>query len=86
MIAYLSGTVISKQDRTIILNVSGTGYLIYVPRSLLEKKIGRRKTGTVYPYKRARRRYFPLRFQLKRRMAIFQIAFDGFRRGSEISP
>lgn len=37
MIAYLSGTVISKQDRTIILNVSGTGYLIYVPRGLKEK-------------------------------------------------
>lgn len=37
MIAYLSGTVISKQDRTIILNVSGTGYLIYVPRDLKEK-------------------------------------------------
>lgn len=37
MIAYLSGTVISKQDRTIILNVSGTGYLIHVPRGLKEK-------------------------------------------------
>ncbi|MBI4994056.1 Holliday junction branch migration protein RuvA [Candidatus Peregrinibacteria bacterium] len=37
MIAFLSGIVISKQDRTIILNVSGTGYLIYVTRNLLEK-------------------------------------------------
>ena len=64
MIAYLSGTVISKQDRTIILNVSGTGYLIYVPRSLLEKN-RKAKTGTVYPYKRARRRYFPYGFSSK---------------------
>lgn len=37
MIAYLSGTVLSKQDRTIILNANGTGYLVYVTRGLIEK-------------------------------------------------
>ncbi len=36
MIAYLSGTVVSKQDRTLVLNVQGTGYLVYIPRGILE--------------------------------------------------
>lgn len=37
MIAYLSGTVLSKQDRSMVLNVNGTGYLVYVTRGLIEK-------------------------------------------------
>lgn len=37
MIAYLSGTILSKQDRSLVLEVNGTGYLVFVPRGLLEK-------------------------------------------------
>ncbi len=37
MIAYLSGTVLSKQPRNLVLDVHGVGYLVYVPRGLLEK-------------------------------------------------
>lgn len=37
MIAHLAGTIRSKQDRTLVLNVNGVGYLVHVPRGLLEK-------------------------------------------------
>lgn len=37
MIAYLSGKIQSKQERTLVLVVNGTGYLVYVTRGLLEK-------------------------------------------------
>lgn len=37
MIAHLSGKVRSKSDRAVVLSVSGTGYLVYVARSILEK-------------------------------------------------
>lgn len=34
MIASLSGTILSKQDRTIVLDVNGIGYLVHIPRPL----------------------------------------------------
>jgi Holliday junction DNA helicase RuvA len=37
MIAYLSGKVIAKTDRSLILNVNNVGYLVNVPTPLLEK-------------------------------------------------
>ncbi|MEK7523588.1 MAG: Holliday junction branch migration protein RuvA [Patescibacteria group bacterium] len=37
MIAFLSGTVLSKQDRTLVLNVNGVGYLVFATKGLLEK-------------------------------------------------
>lgn len=37
MIAFLDGTVIRTQERSLILNVNGVGYLVYVPRGLIEK-------------------------------------------------
>lgn len=37
MIAYLTGTVLSKQERTIVLMVNGTGYLVYVTKGTREK-------------------------------------------------
>ena len=37
MIAYLSGTILSKQERTLVLMVNGTGYLVYVTKGTLEK-------------------------------------------------
>lgn len=37
MIAFLSGKVIGKQERTIVLNVNGIGYLVHVARGAAEK-------------------------------------------------
>lgn len=37
MIAYLSGKIRSKNERTLVLDVNGVGYLIYVARGRLEK-------------------------------------------------
>lgn len=37
MIASLTGKVTSKQERTLILDVGGVGYLVHTPRGLLEK-------------------------------------------------
>lgn len=36
MIAYLSGRVISKEERSIVLDVSGVGYFVFVPRRFSE--------------------------------------------------
>lgn len=36
MIAYLSGRVVSKEERSIVLDVSGVGYFVYVPRRFSE--------------------------------------------------
>ena len=37
MIAYLSGRILAKQERSLVLTVSGVGYLVYVTRGLAEK-------------------------------------------------
>lgn len=37
MIAYLAGNVIAKQDRSLVLDVRGVGYLVHVTRGLAEK-------------------------------------------------
>lgn len=37
MIAYLNGSVQSKQEKTIVLQVNGTGYLVYATRGMIEK-------------------------------------------------
>lgn len=39
MIAYLSGNVIAKHERTVVVNVNGVGYLVSVPRGTHEKII-----------------------------------------------
>lgn len=47
MIAYLSGKILAKQERTLVLNVNGTGYLVYVTRGLNEK-VGEGETIELY--------------------------------------
>lgn len=37
MIAYLSGTVISKQEKTLVLDVNGVGYLVHATRDFIGK-------------------------------------------------
>lgn len=39
MIAYLAGTVLSKSERNIVLNVNGVGYAVNVSRNLSEKTV-----------------------------------------------
>lgn len=37
MFAFLSGKILHKQEKTLILDVNNLGYLVHAPRSLLEK-------------------------------------------------
>lgn len=37
MIAFLSGTVLSKQSKSLVLKTSGIGYLVHVAANILEK-------------------------------------------------
>lgn len=37
MIAYIAGTIRAKHERTVVVDVHGVGYLIFVPRTALEK-------------------------------------------------
>lgn len=37
MFAYLSGKILNKQERSLVLDVQGVGYLVYSTRGLLEK-------------------------------------------------
>jgi Holliday junction DNA helicase RuvA len=37
MIAYLEGKAMNKQEKTLTLNVNGVGYLVNMPKSILEK-------------------------------------------------
>ncbi len=38
MIRYLKGQILDHDDRSIILNVNGVGYQVFVPRSVFEEK------------------------------------------------
>ena len=37
MIAYLNGTILTKQEKSLVLDVNGVGYLIHATKGLLER-------------------------------------------------
>lgn len=53
MIASLSGNIASKQEKNLVVNVNGVGYLVAVPRTLLEKVIeGQEVTLSIHTHVR----------------------------------
>ena len=36
MIAFIEGTILAKHERSAVINVNGIGYLVFIPRPLLE--------------------------------------------------